>query len=249
LIGAEAGMPGRVVKNAPYSADIVTETTQTLPDGSHIKRSNTMRVYRDSEGRTRREQSLQNLSGLAVGANGGSVPQVAFINDPVAGSNYALDLTNKSATKSTMHRPNGRGGAMADGSGNAGSRMAGPNGAGTPGVRGPGGAMGRWGRNSGNVKTEALGKQTIEGVQAEGRRTTLTIPAGQIGNEQPLQVVDETWYSAELQTVVLRKHSDPRSGDSVTRYMNVSRTEPPRILFEVPADYKVSEAGRNRLNQ
>ena len=71
----------------------------------------------------------------------------------------------------------------------------------------------------------------------------MTIPAGQIGNEQPLQVVTETWYSPELQTVVLRKRSDPRSGDTVTRYMNVSRTEPPRTMFEPPADFKISETG------
>src|SRR3954465_132620 len=65
FIGAEVGMPGRVVKNAPFSAEIVTETTQALPDGNRIKQSNTVKVYRDSDGRTRREQSLNNLNGLA----------------------------------------------------------------------------------------------------------------------------------------------------------------------------------------
>src|SRR3954468_18063164 len=63
FLGAEVGMPGRVVKNAPYSAEIVTETTQTLPDGNRIKQTNSVRVYRDSEGRTRHEQSLNNLNG------------------------------------------------------------------------------------------------------------------------------------------------------------------------------------------
>jgi len=79
--------------------------------------------------------------------------------------------------------------------------------------------------NDQNFKTESLGKQTIEGVQADGRRTTMTIPAGQMGNEQPIQIVTETWYSADLQTVVLSKHSDPRNGDTVTKLMNVSRSE------------------------
>src|ERR1043165_152671 len=65
FIGAEVGMPGRVVKNAPFSAEIVTETTQALPDGNRIKQSSSVRIYRDSEGRTRREQSLNNLNGLA----------------------------------------------------------------------------------------------------------------------------------------------------------------------------------------
>src|SRR5438309_10839553 len=86
FLGAEVGMPGRVVKNAPYSAEIVTETSQALPDGNRIKQSSSVRVYRDSEGRTRREQSLQNLGGLAPNS---TLPQVAFINDPVGGATYA----------------------------------------------------------------------------------------------------------------------------------------------------------------
>jgi hypothetical protein len=93
------------------------------------------------------------------------------------------------------------------------------------------------------LKTESLGHQAIEGVPAEGTRTTMTIAAGQLGNEQPIQIVTETWYSADLQTVILSKRSDPRSGETVTRYANISRTEPPHALFEVPADYKVTDAG------
>ena len=98
------------------------------------------------------------------------------------------------------------------------------------------------------AKTEALGRQTIEGVQAEGRRTTMTIPAGQAGNELPIHIVTEIWYSPELQTTVLSRHSDPRSGETVTRLTNISRSEPARTLFEAPADYKVSEsaAGMSR---
>ena len=92
-----------------------------------------------------------------------------------------------------------------------------------------------------DAKTESLGRQTIEGVQAEGRRTTITIPAGQAGNELPIHIVNESWYSTELQTTVLSKHSDPRNGDTVTRLLNISRSEPSRMMFEAPADYKLSE--------
>src|ERR1700710_2329991 len=86
FLGAEPGRPGRVVKNAPYTADVITETTQALTDGNRIRQSSTVHVARDSEGRTRSEQSLRTLSGLAPNAN---LPQVVFINDPVASSNYA----------------------------------------------------------------------------------------------------------------------------------------------------------------
>src|SRR5215475_10085356 len=87
FLGAEAGMPGRLVKNAPYSAELVTESVQTLADGNHLRQSSTVRVYRDSEGRTRREQSV-NLNGLGSNTN---MPQLVFINDPVSGMNYALN--------------------------------------------------------------------------------------------------------------------------------------------------------------
>jgi hypothetical protein len=221
FLGAEAGAPGRVVKNAPYSADMITESTQTLADGNHIRQNTTSRVYRDSEGRTRTEQSLKGLGALAGNSN---LPKVIFINDPVAGTNYALNSSDKTATKSGWMRP-GRSGPPPQNSAAKGeSRRNG-------GYRGGNGA---------NVKTESLGRQTIEGVVAEGTRTTTTIPAGQLGNEQPIQVVTERWYSAELQAIVLNKHSDPRTGDTITRLANISRAEPAHTLFEVPSDYKVN---------
>src|SRR5450432_1604839 len=196
FLGAEAGMPGRVVKNAPYAADIVTENTQTLADGNHIRQSTTAKVYRDSEGRTRSEQSV-NLNGLAANAN---MPQMVFINDPVAGVNYALNAKDRTAAKSNW-MPRGRGGpppnqtqsqygAQADGAQAAQRRQR--------------------GASNPNVKVESLGQKAIEGVQAEGRRTTVTIPAGQMGNELPIQSVTEVWYSAELHTEVLFRHTDPR---------------------------------------
>jgi hypothetical protein len=90
-------------------------------------------------------------------------------------------------------------------------------------------------------KNEELGKQMVEGVEAEGTRSTFTIPAGEIGNERPINVVTETWYSPELQTVVMRRHTDPRIGETVYRLTNISRSEPSRSLFELPSDYILKE--------
>jgi len=232
FLGAEAGMPGRTVKGAPYSADVVIESSHTLADGNHIKQTTTSKFYRDSEGRTRREQAV-NLSGLAQNA---SMPNVVIIHDPVAGADYALNAKDRTGTKSTFtaHEPGGMH-PQGAGRGPRPADTAGP----MPRARAP--------RNDQNIKTESLGKQMIEGVQAEGRRTTMTIPAGQVGNEQPILIVTETWYSTELQTMVLSKHSDPRYGDSVTRLANISRSEPSHMLFEVPADYKMTESQRGFL--
>jgi hypothetical protein len=235
FLGAEAGMPGRVVKNAPYSADVVTENTHTLADGNRIRQTSTVKVYRDSEGRTRNEQSLKTLNGLAPNAN---LPEIVFINDPVGGANYALNPTGRTATRSTWARPaaaTGQGRGMGRGQGRPAS----------PEVAGTGQGQGRGPRRGGanpNVKTEALGSQLVEGVQADGTRTTMTIPAGEIGNEMAIQIVTETWYSQELKTMVLSRRTDPRMGETVTRMTNVSRSEPPATLFQVPVDFKVNDA-------
>jgi hypothetical protein len=228
FLGAQPGMLGRVVKNAPFSADIVTDTTQTLQNGNHIHQTSTTHAYRDSEGRTRLEQDLSNLNALAPNSN---LPPVVFIKDPVAGVNYALTPSTHAASRLAM-RSSGAGGGREYG------RGAGANGN-TMRSRA---AL----QNNPNVKLETLGTQVIEGVQATGRRITMTIPVGQIGNEQPIQIVTETWYSPDLQTVVLSKRSDPRSGDTVMRYTNISRAEPASTLFEVPSDYKVTDTQRIR---
>ncbi len=230
VVGAEPGRQGVVVKGAPFSADLVTEITQVLADGNHIHQTSTSRLYRDSEGRTRREQSLNGLGMLAPNTN---LPPVVFINDPVAHVNYALSPSAHTATRSAGGRGfswNGAAGEPAqkqDSAPGSGRRMR--------------AAQAQTGGRS--LKTESLGHQTIEGVPTEGTRTTTTIAAGQLGNEKPIQIVTETWYSADLQMVILSKRSDPRSGETVTRYTNISRSEPPHALFEVPADYKVTDAG------
>jgi hypothetical protein len=219
------------VKNAPFSADVTTETTVVLADGNHIRQSSSLRFYRDGEGRTRREQSLDSVGGLASNAN---LPPVVFINDPVAGVSYALTPSSRTGTRSAS---GGRG---------FGGQAGGRAGRGAPSANGPG--MGRRMRggapdgNRPNVKTESLGSKTIEGVVAEGTRTTIVTPAGQMGNEQPLQTVLESWYSPDLHTTVLTRRSDPRYGETVTRYTNITRTEPAHSLFEVPADYKIADA-------
>lgn len=92
------------------------------------------------------------------------------------------------------------------------------------------------------VSTESLGSQIVEGVAAEGTRQTFVIPAGEIGNERPIEVVSESWFSPELKTVVLTIHRDPRFGETIYRLTNINRSEPDRSLFGVPGDYAVKDA-------
>jgi len=74
-----------------------------------------------------------------------------------------------------------------------------------------------------------------------GTRTTRTIAAGAIGNDQPIEVVSETWYSPNLQMVVMSKHSDPQIGETTYKLTNIQQAEPAHSLFEVPANYTVRE--------
>ena len=253
FVSSEMSFDGKVVKGLPYSAEAVTEVTQTLNDGNRIVRKSTASIYRDSEGRTRREQTLNSIGPFATS---GDAPQTLFINDPVAGVNYVLDPRTRTARKIQLPRiieslaPGARTEFRIEEKVLQGAPPAGaPGGAAAPGARvmvfenGEGAGPGTFNtaKPGPKPKTESLGKQMIEGVEAEGTRTTITIPAGEIGNERPIQIVTERWYSPELQTLVMSKHSDPFVGDSVYRLTNINRNEPARSLFEVPADYKIKE--------
>ena len=95
-----------------------------------------------------------------------------------------------------------------------------------------------------NGKTESLGTKILEGVSVEGSRTTFEIPAGQIGNEKPIQVVTEKWFSPDLQVVVWSRHLDPLSGEHIFRLVNIKKGEPSADLFTVPNDFKIENPPR-----
>src|SRR5262249_9987366 len=88
-----------------------------------------------------------------------------------------------------------------------------------------------------------VGKEVIEGVEAEGVRSVITIPEGRIGNDRPIEIVSERWDSPDLQTVILSKHNDARFGETVYRLTNINRAEPAQTLFDVPAAYKIEGGG------
>src|SRR6201999_1439838 len=85
-------------------------------------------------------------------------------------------------------------------------------------------------------KTESLGTKVIEGVQVTGTRSTSTIPAGTIGNDQDLNIIRETWYSPDLKLVVQSTQSDPRFGVTTYTLKNIQQGSPDATLFQVPAN-------------
>ena len=245
FVSSEMNYDGKRVTGAPYSAQAVTESTQTLSDGNRIVRKSTATLYRDSEGRTRREHTLRAIGPLAAD---GEPAQRILISDPVAGVDYSLDVRSQTARKMTPMRfkfetktpaPDGeRSGVSFE---RHADRIQIERSL-SPKIASGGPVIMEWhGAREGKAKKESLGKQMIEGVEAEGTRSTLTIPAGEIGNERAIEIVSERWYSPELQTVVMTRHSDPRFGETSYKLTNISRTEPDRSLFELPPGYTLKD--------
>jgi hypothetical protein len=224
LMGFEGLHGGKTVTGAPFSAAATTETTQTLSDGTVLHRTATSNVYRDSQGRSRREVTLAGFGPLATA---GKTHTMVTIADPVAGAHYALEPDQKTAYKMPMRKP-ASGSANAESSAGFEQKM-----------------QQRLERDeaSGTVKKETLATQTIAGVSSEGIRITRTIPVGQIGNDKPLAVVFERWYSPDLQIVVKSTRTDPRFGTTTYTVSNLQRTEPAASLFTVPTDYAVKAGG------
>jgi TonB family protein len=319
----EKSFDDRLVIGAPFSADVVSETIQTLQDGTRIVQRFEGRIYRDSKGRTRSERTYQ---------MGGTSEQKQTINiyDPVDGASYRLDSDSRTGRKSVFHKlapqlappPQPQTPVSSNASADAKDSREGKAPRVTPAeainkVQPPYPAIAKAANASGSVhveilvsetgevieahavgghpllrdaavqaargwrfkpseisgravktrgiltfnfeltdeapapagltktilkpatKTESLGKQMVEGVECEGERAVTTMPAGTIGNDRPIETVNETWYSPELKIMILSKRSDPRFGESTYSVTNIIRSEPYAELFLPSSDYKL----------
>jgi hypothetical protein len=214
FVGFEAGIAGKTITGAPFTATVSTQVTRTLADGNAINRTVSGSIARDSQGRVRRDMTVLGMALATVG--GGTPPKGVFINDPVAGTSYILHPDSKTAEQLPARHWGGNG--VRDALRNR--------------------------RRQGDVVTSDLGTQTVNGVLAQGTRITHTIPAGQIGNEKPIVIVTERWYSADLQTYVLTKRTDPLMGDVTFQLTNIQRQEPDPTLFQLPSDYTITQRPR-----
>jgi len=225
-----------VVKGAPYSATAITEYIQTLADGNQIMQKNEATYHRDREGRIRIDQKLKTIGKwTAVG----DPPRIITIWDPVGGRYYNLDPGKQTALivpirlPKTITVPVGpKMPPPASGPSDHPKSTRPPDPKNTKSDTAITEASDR-------RKKELLGTKMIEGVSAEGTRTTRIIPAGEIGNVRPIEIVDESWYSSDLQMLLITRHHDPRSGDTIYRLTNINRRDPEPSLFEIPAGYRI----------
>jgi hypothetical protein len=209
---------GKVVKGVPLSGDLIVTRDTTLADGNRIHTESQTKVYRDTDGRVRREIGFE----LNTPATGAAKRNMIVITDPVAGKRYVLNPQNKTAHVMPLQPPkHGQGPPPPDGE--AGQKWA--------------------KHDDANFNREQLGTKTVNGLQAQGTRMTRTIPAGKIGNEKPIEVVSERWYSNDLQLALTTTHTDPMMGTVTTNLTNINRTQPDASLFQIPSDYR-TETGK-----
>ena len=332
---------GKVVKGAPYSAEVVTENNQSLADGNVISRTKKSRVWRDGEGRTRQETGGDGKAAsvfifdpvdnrhhvlrpgarraittavapkvftydnresrvVRVGSTeirmedgklvvngkevkvrdldldvGGKKIRIENGNITIDGKDVLADArrhvevrtiessdspdgTRREEIRVQVIRPDepGDGIRVIPIPPAAPTPPAPPAVPGVPGVAPtppappapplPGVHNFRFESTArlGPGVTTSLGMKEFDGVRAEGKSTTWTIPAGKIGNRNPILIQSETWYSPELQVTVYSRYSDPRTGESIYRLAHIRRGEPDPALFKVPEDYRVKSRAR-----
>ena len=232
----------KITEGAPYSAETVNETTQVLADGNHIDRRITGRIYRDGAGRVRSEQDR---------ADGTTMVSIV---DPVAGVSYRLDPQQHIAWRTptqTVTALMKREGADEESRAEAKRALAAAKAGLEPGAGSLQPAAGARGGGGGMIMRRggaepALEHKMIDGIPVDGSSRTETIAAGEIGNQLPITVVNEEWSSPDLKVLVMRRHSDPRTGESTFRLSNIVRAEPNPTLFTVPPEYEIRDTGIRR---
>lgn len=262
-----------VQKNSPLQADEVNESVQTLADGNRIVRNSTTKFYRNSEGRIRREgkSAFGNVFGTTFSFGQGvsisnpvmgqkyvldSDLKTARVIEMPAGQKSITIAGSKIATADvgpeSVEARKAKELAVTAAKLGAEARAGAPLNIQTvPGiaasaisVQGEPLVLSKAGGPTYETRTEELGTRDFEGVSAEGTRRTTIIPADAIGNERPIEIVYERWYSKEIGMVVYSKNTDPRSGEQTYKLTNIVRSEPDPSLFAVPTEYKkVSENG------
>ena len=259
--GGDMRFEGEPMTGAPYSAEAITESVQTLADGNTIRRENRTLIQRDSEGRTRRVEKLEAIGPWSTG----KPHEMIFINDPVARVQYILDPAGETGRKIAAPE-------MADFPiARSGVSPAVPAadvliGQAPPVPPPPADAVaatferriivekGGHGEAAEGVVTvqsapgpaenpphqEDLGRRMIEGLECVGAKFTTVLEAEQVGADRDIEIVFERWTSPELGVDVLTERKDPRFGVTTYRLTNISRVEPLPSAFEPPADYEIA---------
>jgi len=254
------GFSNQVVAGKPFSATEERHSLQVLGDGTRLENTESNRLYRDDQGRTRIERT------------GGAIT----IFDPVAGFTAELDPATKTASKANspnllfravntdLAKLRAELAAMLTQRTEANPQVvklkaqiaelekatlfdlakkqtteAQAGGQPALSLTTVDGRAILSVSPGDNASVESLPAQMVNGALAQGTRTTETIPVGKIGNDRPIGIVHERWVSNDLQMMVKSTNSDPRFGDTTYQLTNIVQSAPDPSLFQIPADYTI----------
>lgn len=235
VIAAGGLLNDRLVKNQPLTAVFESETVRLQPNGTPLTSRVMTRIYRDRDGRTRREQMVMANGTIAPSSN---TAKSITIEDPVAGFTYLINSATRSAFRYKLSANHPQGTGFNDLIPRTVEVLRNDD------------------PQTGLVKkyrleqprAEALGRQEINGVEAEGRRVRFKIPAGAVGNATETEATHETWIARDLKILVKSSTKNPFIGEHNFRLIELTRSEQPASLFEVPSDYTIQESGAVRTD-
>jgi hypothetical protein len=224
-----AMMGGRVVAGAPFTGTEVLTIQEKFADGNSVNTTTSALKARDSQGRTYTSETI-----TPAAATGQAPYTRVTIMDPVAGYRYELNSATMIAVQTRMPKMRSESSSSSSSAAGSAVRSGGPREAQLGTVNRPNGAV---------VTTSSNGTATVNGVLATHTQVTEVIPAGAIGNAQPITTTRTTYVSPDLKLPVEIKTVDPRFGTSDMELTNISTGEPSAALFTVPSGYTIKKAG------
>jgi hypothetical protein len=201
---------GTGFSGAPYSGRATTVKEKMLTDGTRTTETFVELLWRDAEGRTRKEF----IRHAASGAEYRSI----IITDPVGGKYVKWDDNEETARRvvSIWPLPSKQRVTAPPSPVNQGKVETRP-----------------------DFRNEILTPQEVNGVYAVGSRWNRTIRLeGEISN-RVIEVTNELWISPDLRIIVRHIHDDPRTGKETTDVTDVVRGDPDPALFQAPEGYAV----------
>ena len=297
MIGVAGPLGAQAATGKPLSAEFLTVHHQSFTDGNHISRSTTSMIYRDAEGRIRRESQLS-VPGLP--ASDASATFITIVDhrlgygwvlNPQEMVAHRYDLNDSGPSYVAHVSAQGSGGGFGSPDSKPSSDSAAvaaenphwrahvfaphhshpwPDAAASPaGGAKPDAGSGPFASSfqledtgfasapnmridqpflaaPNPVRTENLGEQMLLGYRVHGTRVITTVPSGEIGNDRPIDIVSEQWFSPDLELVMRSVHRDPWGGEFTTTVNRLKRGDQPAWLFEVPSAYKVIDSDTER---
>jgi hypothetical protein len=213
------------VVGMPYSAIGTTQSATLFLDGNRIVRTEATRFFRDSQGRTRVEHMFPPTISTVGSA---STIMMVTINDPVRGERYMLHPQQKSADVLPW-----RGASVI--------QPPVPTPALSARLSLPGFGFGAASSDA-ESKAVSLGEKTIDGIRVVGTQLEHTVQVNAIGNQKPIVITVEQWFSPELGVVILATHRSTIGSETTYQMEQIVRAEPDGALFGVPPDYTRREA-------